>query len=271
MSEPPPRRQSVKDPAGAWPMDKNLTKLSGLQPLFVSSKCSFGILHNTYFVKLVPGCSSLVAHKLRMMLLAEDCSVIPLGRVFNRGILCGFITLRERTITQSAGQFERPDSRRHKTIQSLALLQWISLLCDFAEATKKGSSMPPQGFTLQYAAPALLSRNPRPLTVAEDLYSLGITIWEIYTGQIPFDGFDKDTLEDFIRSGGQPDMSLVDDANILALITMSLEATDKQLDLCFGHYVSNVGPVRGTRGEPVAARRRPRGAGWANQEHNYPD
>ncbi|KAF8749435.1 Protein kinase domain [Rhizoctonia solani] len=119
--------------------------------------------------------------------------------------------------------------------------------CDFAEATKKGSSMLPRGFTPQYAAPALLSGNPRPLTVAEDLYSLGITIWEIYTGQIPFAGVDEDTLEDLIRSGGQPDMSLIDDANILALITTSLEATDKQLDPCSGHYVSDVGSVQDTK------------------------
>ncbi|KAF8690026.1 Protein kinase domain, partial [Rhizoctonia solani] len=277
MSEPPPPERSIEDPAGAWPMDKNLTELSGLQPLFVSSERSFGILHNTYFVKLVPGRSSLVAHELRMMLLAEDCSVIPLGRVFDRGTICGFITPREKTITESAGQFGTqticPQLTRQERLELIAetclLVSYThskglihgdikpsnilrcsdgSLrFCDFAEATKKGSSMLPRGFTPQYAAPALLKGNPRPLTVAEDLYSLGITIWEIYTGQIPFAGVDEDTLEDLIRSGGQPDMSLIDDANILALITTSLEATDKQLDPCFGHYVSDVGSVQDTK------------------------
>lgn len=62
-----------------------------------------------------------------------------------------------------------------------------------------------------------------PLSKPDDLYALGITVWEIYTERTPFDGIDSDFLEDVVAAGFQPNMSAVREKDIRALIMSFLK------------------------------------------------
>ncbi|KAG8695751.1 hypothetical protein FRC08_007571 [Ceratobasidium sp. 394] len=249
---------SVTAPSGSWPMDGNLANISGFRALFVSSIRSFGVFQDKYFVKLVPGRAEILEKELRMMLLAGDCSVTPLGRVFENGQLCGFLTPYEKPVTVPLGPYEThivsPELSRSERLRLIDdLCSLLSRLharglihgdvkpsnllrcsagdlrfCDFAEASVEGDGATPNAFTVRYASPFLLrSHHVKPLTRAEDLYSTGISIWEIYTGHIPFGDVDEETTEDIIRDGGRPDLSLVDDSAIATLVTRYLDSGDR--------------------------------------------
>jgi hypothetical protein len=60
------------------------------------------------------------------------------------------------------------------------------------------------------------------LTRADDLYAAGVTIWHIYTGNLPFQDVNEEELEDRIREGLRPDLSGIDDESIKELIVKYL-------------------------------------------------
>lgn len=241
-------------------MDRDVTDLSNLRYSCVTSDGSPAILDETYFVKFLENDTKLLEKELRMMLLAGDCSVKPLGRVFRDGKLYGIVTSYEKPVVPLRDSFEKPmipielsRGERLKLIDQLCSL--VSRLhakglihgdvkpenllhcsdgqlqfCDLAEATVEGSGDKPRAFTAPYMSPFICRVSPTPpLMKAEDLYATGISIWQIYTGNIPFDDIDEDVIEDTIATGARPDIALVDDPAIAKLITTYLDSGDRSL------------------------------------------
>ncbi|QRV84429.1 Ephrin type-A receptor 4 [Ceratobasidium sp. AG-Ba] len=70
----------------------------------------------------------------------------------------------------------------------------VPMITDFGSAFLKDSTFkltsttPKNGYTLRYAAPELLDSRASPFSMAADLYALGMTILEVFTGRPPFHG-----------------------------------------------------------------------------------
>ncbi|KAJ7700908.1 hypothetical protein B0H16DRAFT_1348515, partial [Mycena metata] len=96
-------------------------------------------------------------------------------------------------------------------------------LCDFDNASIEGDGFVASEATFPYCS-TVRARNvddPLPMTRAEDLHAMGLSIWHIYTGRIPLtDGFDLDERDIGNRTlaGFLPDMALIDDPDIASLI-----------------------------------------------------
>ncbi|KAF8599053.1 kinase-like protein [Ceratobasidium sp. AG-I] len=220
MSNPSssPSTLAVTDAPGIWPMDKDIADVSSFDAL-----C------------LLPGQAKIIQKELRMMLLAKDCSVTPVGRVFEDGQLTGLLTLRETPITAPHKGWETamvsPDLTREERLE---LIERFCLLltrlhdrgllhgdikpsnllscsdgslrfCDFAESFVEAQSAPPRASTTRYLSPYMVRTFPSPVqTKAEDLYAAGVTVWETYTGRIPFEDVDDEDIEDYIGGGTRP-------------------------------------------------------------------
>ncbi|QRV98484.1 Serine/threonine-protein kinase [Ceratobasidium sp. AG-Ba] len=70
----------------------------------------------------------------------------------------------------------------------------VPMITDFGSAFLKDSTFkltsttPKNGYTLRYAAPELLDSRASPFSIAADVYALGMTILEVFTGRPPFHG-----------------------------------------------------------------------------------
>lgn len=63
--------------------------------------------------------------------------------------------------------------------------------CDFGSAIAVHENLPPYTLSRRYCSPHRLGDGAwSPLTTADDFYSLGCTVWELFTGRIPFDHID---------------------------------------------------------------------------------
>ena len=194
-----------------------------------------------------------------MMLIAGDSSVTPLGRVFNKGKFCGIIMPYEKPVVPPipdlthtpivSSEFSRSDrlsiinqlrilvSRLHekgiihgdiKPSNLLLCSDGELRFCDFAEAAMECDEDIPRAMTLQYSSPfTCRTITLVPLTKAEDLYATGISMLEIYTGRIPFDDVDEDMIEDVIKLGVRPDITLIDDVMVAELVVSYLDSGDR--------------------------------------------
>lgn len=191
--------------------------------------------------------------------MAEECSVKPNGRIFGEdGKLCGLVMPYETPLVEpSPNYFEAstvspsisPATRAALIQQLCALVKRLHLkgvihgdikpsnllqcsdgelrFCDFGCAVLASRDAKPLGSTTRYASPRQNSSSLSPISIADDLYATGVTIWEIYTGLIPFrDIDDEEMLEDVIAAGVRPDTSHIHDAEIANLIYWYLEQGD---------------------------------------------
>jgi len=73
-------------------------------------------------------------------------------------------------------------------------------LCDFglADAPSDGTATP------QYSPPEQL-RGGR-VTTAGDVYSSAIVVWELFTGRVPYDGFDQRDVKSRVVKGARPEI-----------------------------------------------------------------
>jgi serine/threonine protein kinase len=60
------------------------------------------------------------------------------------------------------------------------------------------------------------------LPKADDYYSLGLTIWKIFTGKVPFQGVKEDQVEEGITQGKSVDLSKVLDHDVWKIISKYL-------------------------------------------------
>jgi serine/threonine protein kinase len=98
-------------------------------------------------------------------------------------------------------------------------------LCDFAEA--RGVSEDPQCWegmtTANYLSPIRTQHYPGygaypPPTIEDDLYGLGLSIWELYTGKMPFKDVYIDDIISVLQQGGTVDVNEVGDKDVRAVI-----------------------------------------------------
>lgn len=201
-----------------------------------------------------------------MMLLAGDCAVQPVGRVNLRGTLCGIIMPLGIAISQDPhpfmnlppppppppGTIPPPEHLIKELTQLVSSLHGKGiihsdikasnlildkttsrlLLCDFGCAALEGREGGMLGSTSQYVSPFRMVMWKAPLAKADDLYATGITIWQLYTGHVPFDNVvasEDDFIEDVVACGFQPNLLAVDDTEIRELIASYLEAGNPPL------------------------------------------
>ena len=93
---------------------------------------------------------------------------------------------------------------------------------DFAEAVLESDPPLRRASTTHYVSPSSMKARS-PLTREDDMYA-GVTIWHIYTGHLPFENIDEDDLDFLIADGLRPDLSIIDDEAVRALICKYLQA-----------------------------------------------
>jgi serine/threonine protein kinase len=246
---------------GSWPMDRDYGDVRLFQCLYLAARRFLAKFQDKYVFKFFDDGSEMVERELRMMILAGDCSVTPLGRIFKDGQLYGIIMPYETSIIPpsadgpymhlSPPNFTRSDKLRfitqlrilvsrlhekgiiHGDVKPSNLLLCSDeemRFCDFGDATVDGEGNIPRAMSVRYSSPFMCKTIPLvPLTKAEDIYATGISIWEIYTGRIPFADLDDDMVDDVVKSGARPDITLIDDAMVAELIVSYLDSGDRSL------------------------------------------
>ncbi|KAJ6512081.1 kinase-like domain-containing protein [Mycena vitilis] len=113
--------------------------------------------------------------------------------------------------------------------------------CDFDESSLEGDGFATTRMTYPYCSTFRGRNETLPMTRAEDLHAMAMTMWELYTGRIPLT-FGDETLEDAdvddrCLVGFLPDMQLIDDPSFAALIVSCLEAGPDRPDIGERHGV----------------------------------
>jgi len=250
---------SINAPIGTY-ADKTSVDLQGCTFIHMAAHGYVAILRDSqYVVKVIRDNPDAVKRELKMMILAGDCAVAPLGRVVHEGALCGIVMRRGTSLVPpSTDPYHVPiiDSALSKDARRNAITQLCTLvtqlhekgiihgdikpsnlllcsdgrirLCDFACSCLETEAQVPRAVSTRYLSPFQVKNTPR-LSKEDDLYATGVSIWEIYTGRIPFDHIvDEGTVEDQIGAGARPDLNLIKDIDngnltIVNLVTRYLD------------------------------------------------
>ncbi|KAJ7482287.1 kinase-like domain-containing protein [Mycena galericulata] len=186
----------------------------------------------------------------KIMSLAGDCSVSVVGRLFHDGRVVGLCmpleTLLDTPNIGTKGERVRIIHQLRDLVaelhskgiihgdlkpQNLLICSDGRLrLCDFDEASVEGDGFTSDRITAPYCSTVRARDSTLPVTRAEDMHAMALTMWEIYTGRIPLLE-DNETLEecdgdllDRCLLGLLPDMQLIDDPDIASLISSCLAA-----------------------------------------------
>jgi serine/threonine protein kinase len=246
---------STRAPFGSWPMDRDYGDVRPFQCLYIAGRRFLAKFQDKYVFKSFDDGREMVEKELRMMILA------PLGRIFLDGKLSGIIMPYETPIIPPSpdlpymhlappnfshsnklrliNQLRTLVSRLHekgiihgdiKPSNLLLCSDEEMRFCDFGDAAVDGEGDIPRAMSVRYSSPFMCKIIQMvSLTKAEDIYATGISMWEIYTGHVPFSDVDDDTVEDIIKSGGRPDITLIDDATVAELVVSYLDCGDRSL------------------------------------------
>lgn len=277
--------RKLKLPFGDWELDAEKANLWPLcTPVNATGTLSLGVYKDAYLVKIIEnrpelGEDASYAHRLAalpkeicmMVMAGEDCTLQPVGRIFENGFLCGYIQPLGTSITRRLPEFGNFSNKEKilapprflpsakQEIDALAVLvdllhskgiihgdikpsNLIStkdtfrlLFCDFGSADLEGSEGAHISDTVQYISPFRASPANRvsPVTRADDLYAAGITMWELYTGCSSFDGTSEDAVEDVVAAGFQPDVYVIDDPGTMQFVASYLERGNRGLPSVF--------------------------------------
>ena len=241
------------DPKGSWPSDL-CDKLPECKTLSASPTSYVNIYREELVIKsiLKPNSGDVdkerLAREIDMVHLAgKDCAIPIVGRQFNHGAINGFITRLGKCLTQG----ERDDISP-EILEPLSVIQQFCALLDklhskgiihgdikpsnlvidtannlrfvdFAEAVLESEPPLRRASTTHHISPSSMKARSS-LTREEDMYAAGVTIWHIYTGHLSFENIDEDDLNFLIADGLRPDLSVIDDEAVRALICKYLQA-----------------------------------------------
>lgn len=185
-------------------------------------------------------------HEFRLMKKAGSCSVKPIGRVmmmkddqseevFVTGII---MSMEEPFHCTAIPTYLRSDLAKqmldlvhtlhetyriiHGDIKPENLLVRRSdnnlILCDFAESRDMDEDLDSWdgASTTNYLAPN--RDDTMPPTVADDLYALSLSIWQLYSGEPPFADLDQDAILDLLKEGETVDLSLITDPEVREIV-----------------------------------------------------
>ena len=68
-----------------------------------------------------------------------------------------------------------------------------------------------------------------PLSRADDFFALGLTIWELFSGKVPFEGLREDEVEKEILDGKTVDLGVISEMEVREIIQKHL-AMGRRLD-----------------------------------------
>ena len=149
-------------------------------------------------------------YEMNMIHLAGDCAVIVMGPVIQDGKQLGFLMKRETPLgearTSSDAEKKSIMYMMKRVVKELHMGKGIVhgdlkldnmlqcsdgtvRLCDFAGAFKVHDPSPPTPiYTPQWLSPYRALHSKEPPTMDDDLFALGVCIWELFTGKKPFEG-----------------------------------------------------------------------------------
>jgi serine/threonine protein kinase len=187
-------------------------------------------------------------HEFVMMTAAGECSVKAHGLSLLRDpfglvMIMGYVMDLE---TPLEPQTVEPGQRRRLTDQMISVVLALHRkgiihgdikpanmllcsdgklrLCDFAESRRVDEA--PDSWegatTINYMSP-LRCRNGTegpdpPPTIEDDIYGLGLSIWELFTGKIPFEDDYMDDIINNVKTGQTVDVNEVEDAEVREII-----------------------------------------------------
>jgi serine/threonine protein kinase len=172
----------IRSSIGSWQIDRCLTKLNPQIHIYYTNLRALGIFQDKYVVKMRHSNSALVEHELRMMLLAGQCSVPPLGRALVSAglspaeklkIIYQLSTLVSRL--HGKGIIHRDIKPSNLLLSSDGELQF----CDFEGAMLESEGRIPRVLSMRYLSPsrcANASLKPAPLSKLDDLYAVGVNL-----------------------------------------------------------------------------------------------
>jgi hypothetical protein len=246
------------DPAGTWPSDLT-EKFAQCRSIDASPNSYIDVYNDELAIKSMfkqvtaAVDTERLSREVDMTLAAgKECALPIVGRHFICGAVAGFITPFAKSLSDGLTDEIRPEIHKNRLAvinQFCALLDKLHSMqivhgdvkpsnlvldaagnlrfIDFAEAAFDCEKRRVHASTIHYRSPTSM-RIRSPLSLRDDLYAAGVTIWHIYTGRIPFENVDDDDLEDRIREGLQPDLCLIDDESIKALILKYLHAGESK-------------------------------------------
>src|SRR5438105_2901611 len=147
--------------------------------------------------------------ELDMMKLAGACSITPRGRVLQHGQVVGIImdlghpinvtsldlVARKKLMDQIISLVDALHAKGiiHGDIKLANILtapDGSLRFCDFEGSQIEGSGEPPEDQTLNWISRERLMDLDSPLCKADDYYALGMTVWEVFSGKVPFQGLE---------------------------------------------------------------------------------
>ena len=207
------------------------------------TRCKSPVIHKTSHVHIHKYKDRFAAkvpageRELEMMLYAGPISITPQGRVLKDGDLVGILMDLGEPIDVSALDLPFKRELANQIVNLITELHKKGLLhgdvklanvlrapdgsvrlCDFEGAEKEPCVDPPSSLTLNWTSPARLRNPDVPLCRADDLYALGLTIWEVFTGRIPFEGLEEGDVECKIMANETVDLSEIPDISIRVMI-----------------------------------------------------
>ena len=81
------------------------------------------------------------------------------------------------------------------------------VICDFGISRQLGPNMTTELGTAQWAAPEVIASNRTNYDLSIDTYSLGVVLWEIETGKVPFYGYRTVQIAALILNGQRPEFT----------------------------------------------------------------
>jgi serine/threonine protein kinase len=168
---------------------------------------------------------------MNMIHFAGDCAVPVVGRVTKRGEHVGFIMNQE--VALNTCQFSKNSIMEmmrdvvkelhgkeiiHGDIKLSNMLLCSDgkvRLCDFHGAfLLRHSNEAPPVYTISHMSPYRALHPKGPLTMEDDYFALGVTIWELFTGMRPFQGMKMGAIREVIRDGGVVNLDEIEDIDV---------------------------------------------------------